>query len=45
VLEYVEVFIKIPQYGFYGQMAENVNYDIHCLKLGNAALSHFFSVC
>jgi len=45
VLEYVEVSVKFPQYGFYGKIAENVNFDIIYLKLCNTGLRHFLKIC
>ena len=44
VLEHVEVSVKFPLYGFYGKIAENVNFDINFLKLCNTYLRHFFRI-
>ena len=44
VLEHVDVSVKFPLYGFYGKIAENVNFVINFLKLCNTYLRHFFRI-
>jgi len=44
VLEHVEVSVKFPQYGFYGENSRKSQIDIHFQKLCNTYLRHFFRI-